>query len=260
MRWRKASTALFAVAFLICLSSSPSGAATKDYERARWDPIHFKPMIDSATNDQCLACHQEVLTEKVLEQSPAGVKASQAKAWYQTLSTYKGAQEPLHKRHLSSEYSQQVMDLKCNFCHTGFDPRETTPVPPTNSSAEAGYTMRKNVNPETTCLKCHGAFPEAEIMGLPGKWSEVGKDMGNCVTACHENFRVNRHKVTYLKADNIEKLGKEDTNVCYGCHGGRAWYRISFPYPRNPSPEMDANVPDWAKNRPTQSEERYRLK
>ena len=68
--------------------------------RRRWDPIHFKPAIDDATDEQCLACHQEILDRKVLEQSPAGVNASETLAWYQTLDTYKGAQDTFHRRHL----------------------------------------------------------------------------------------------------------------------------------------------------------------
>jgi hypothetical protein len=47
--------------------------------------------------------------------------------------------------------------------------------------------------------------------------------------------------------------------VCYGCHGGRQWYRISFPYPRHSWAGMPEETPDWAKNRPTESEARFRI-
>ena len=34
---------------------------SSDYQRVRYDPIHFKPAIDKATDADCLKCHQEVL-------------------------------------------------------------------------------------------------------------------------------------------------------------------------------------------------------
>ena len=55
-------------------------AASKDLLRATYDPIHFKPAIETARDEQCLACHREVLDDKVRETSPAGVKASTSKA------------------------------------------------------------------------------------------------------------------------------------------------------------------------------------
>jgi hypothetical protein len=72
-------------------------------------------------------------------------------------------------------------------------------------------------------------------------------------------FRLNRHKVSYLKAKSIEDVAKLSSDVCYGCHGGRAWYRISYPYPRHAWPGMDPAVPEWAKNRPAESDARYSL-
>ena len=70
-------------------------------------------------------------------------------------------------------------------------------------------------------------------------------------------FRTNRHNVTYLKAAGIENLAQAGSDTCYGCHGGRAWYRISYPYPRHAWPGMDPEVPEWAKDRPTASDPRY---
>ncbi len=242
------------------------------YEPARWHPIHFRPEIEKATNEQCLACHSDVLTSKVLETSPAGVKASESLAWYQTLDTYAGDQLTFHQRHMSSPFATQVMDFKCNFCHQGHDPREESPgssatAPSTQSDA---FTLRKVVNPSQSCLLCHGKF-SYEIMALEGPWHKVRGDLedpevpelrNGCLT-CHNKeggFRTVRHQVNYLKADEIERLAKEgSSDVCYGCHGGRSWYRISYPYPRHPWPDMDPEVPDWAKNRPTESDPRYAL-
>jgi hypothetical protein len=238
-----------------CLMTAAAGAAeAPDYDRARWDPIHFKPAIDTATDEQCLACHQEILDRKVRAESPAGVTASEALAWYQTLDTYQGEQDTFHRRHLASEYASSVMDLKCNTCHQGNDPREET----ANSAADTSsmLTQRKHVDP-MVCAMCHGQH-DATVMGLPpGHWSETGKLFNNSCLTCHAAIRTNRHQVNFLKADAIEAAGKEDSDVCFGCHGGRAWYRISYPYPRHAWPGAGDTVPDWAKDRPTESQARF---
>ena len=70
-------------------------------------------------------------------------------------------------------------------------------------------------------------------------------------------FRTNRHNVNYLKPQAIEQLAGEKQDVCFGCHGGRPWYRISYPYPRHAWPGMAEPVPDWAKDRPVESEPRF---
>lgn len=243
------------------------------YERARWHPVHFKPGIDSATNEQCLACHSEILTRKVRETSPAGVEAAKSLAWYQTLDTYAGDQATFHQRHLIDPFAQKVMNLKCNFCHQGDDPREEAPGSSATapSPKSAAFTLRKVINPSTTCLLCHGKFPYEIMEGVDGPWHKVRADLedpqdpdlrNGCLT-CHDpefGFRSVRHQVTYLKADTIERLAKEgSSDVCYGCHGGRAWYRNSYPYPRHAWPDMAEEVPEWAKNRPTESDPRYAI-
>jgi hypothetical protein len=149
--------------------------------------------------------------------------------------------------------AQELMNLQCNTCHQGHSPREEAPSPPTQ--ADAGYTLRKVVNPEKTCLKCHGEM-DHQIMGLPSPWAESQKIFQSCMT-CHAAIRTTRHEVNYLNAEAIEKACQTDSNSCYGCHGGRSWYGISYPYPRNPWPGVGSTVPDWAKDRPTQSEARF---
>ena len=246
-------------------------AATADYERARWDPIHFKPAIEFATDEACLVCHQEINKAKPRAASPAGVKAEQTLAWYQTLDTYKGKQEDFHWRHLQSPFAKQVMNLSCNFCHQGNDPREESPHVVADQPQSGGkdastpaFTLRKMVNPSETCLRCHGAFP-AENMGLPPSWHETREGLetpetpNGCLTCHAEQFRTERHKVSYLKATEIEKAAKKSSDTCFGCHGGRQWYRISYPYPRHPWPNMPEETPDWAKDRPKASDERYAL-
>lgn len=245
-------------------------APTLDYERARFHPIHFPPAIETASNEECLTCHQEILTHKPREASPAGVGINDTLAWYQTLDTYKGDQESFHFRHLESDFAKEVMNLECVFCHKGNDPREESPdMMPRRAAfsadAQPEFTLRKMVNPETTCLRCHGQFPY-EVMDLEGPWHEIRADMEwpeapNGCLSCHaESFRTVRHNVNYLNAANIEELARQgSSDTCYGCHGGRAWYRISYPYPRHAWPDMDEETPEWAVGRPTVSDPAYAL-
>lgn len=212
-------------------------AAETDYLRARWNPIHFQPAISKATDEQCLACHKEILERKPLAKSPAGLKASDALAWYQTLDTYQGEQVTFHARHLAGDYARQVMDLHCTTCHQGNDPRDETSG--TSATAQQGLTMRKMVDP-WVCAMCHGQF-NAKKMGIPGPWLENSSVFGDSCLTCHATIKTERHKgISFLKADAIEEAGKKSADACYGCHGGRAWYRISFPY-------ADRHWPGWGR-------------
>lgn len=229
-----------------------------DYFRASQHPLHFKPAIDTASDDQCLGCHAEVLEPSVRATSPAGVEARSVKAWYQRTSTYQGEQDTFHRRHRETAMAKALMNLSCNSCHQGHDPRDEAP----NSSAtgqNTGFTLRKQVDPEAICLRCHGAL-NWPVMGLPEPWEKSGQAFqGNCLV-CHAAIRTNRHQVSYLKADAIESAAKQDPQVCHGCHGGRAWYRISYPYSRHAWPGMPEPAPDWAKDRPAHSEARFLIR
>jgi hypothetical protein len=235
--------------------TAATNSSSVDYQRARMDPIHFKPAIDSATDKQCLACHAEVLKPSVRSESIAGVKASEAKAWYQDTSTYKGAQDTFHRRHLSTEFATKVMQMRCTTCHEGSSPRDEAPNTSASNQNQA-LVLRKMVNPETSCLKCHGKF-DHEVMSLPGPWPTVKETFQNNCLLCHSGIRTNRHQVNYLNAAEIEKMGAQSGDTCFGCHGGRSWYRISYPYPRHKWEGMPADTPDWAKNRPTESDVRF---
>ncbi|MFZ1494918.1 MAG: hypothetical protein WAU60_16125 [Candidatus Competibacter denitrificans] len=239
---------------LSLISINTVQAENPDYQKAQWHPIHFQPQIANATNEQCLSCHQEILKDKPLEQSPAGVKATDVLAWYQTLDTYQGDQDTMHRRHLVGPLATRLMDMKCSTCHQGSNPREAAPIPPVQTGAT--FTLRKKVDPNT-CLMCHGNFNYKVMTGLPDHWSKSGELFGNNCLACHAAFRTNRHKVNFLKPEAIEAAGKESGDFCYGCHGGRQWYRINYPYPRHPWPGMTPETPEWAKGRPTESEARF---
>ncbi len=247
-------------------------AMAGDYLSAQWHPIHFKPAIDKSNDADCLVCHKEILDAKPLATSPAGVPSKDVLAWYQTLSTFTGGQDDFHVRHLTTPYSKEVMNLKCNFCHQGNDPREESPhvtviaADLTSNNSKPPFTLRKMVNPEETCLRCHGSFPWQNMTGMPGPWEENRADLEpegvpNGCLSCHSLIRTNRHQVNYLKTEAIEKAAESNSDVCYGCHGGRHWYRISYPYPRHAWPDMPPpeDTPDWAKDRPTVSDPRYQV-
>lgn len=241
--------------FLACMTVQADVATVGglSYEQARWHPLHFKPAAETASDDQCLVCHAEVLENSVRTESPAGVKASEARAWYETLDTYEGEQETFHRRHLVTDFATRVMDLKCNTCHQGNDPREETAM--SHAGGDPTLTQRKHVDPNI-CLMCHGQFPY-QNMGVPGPWLQHGEAFQNNCLLCHAAFRTERHNVNYLKPQAIEDVAKEKQDVCFGCHGGRPWYRISYPYPRHPWPGMAKEVPEWAKGRPAESEARF---
>lgn len=239
--------------------AAASAETGKDYFRAVYSPLHFKPAAETASNEECLACHREVLDDKVREKSPAGVVAANAKAWYQRTPTYVGDQETFHRRHMETPMAKRLMNLQCNTCHQGHEPRDEAP----GTSATAvpqdtrDITLRKQVNPEVVCLKCHGQF-SFQNMGLPGPWHEIREQMGNNCLLCHSNIRTSRHQVTYLHPEVIEAEAKTNGGeTCYGCHGGRSWYRISYPYPRHPWPDMPTETPEWAKGRSAESEARF---
>ena len=238
-------------------NTSPQG----NYLRAVYHPLHFKPAAETANDAQCLACHQDVLDDKPRDKSPAGVPAATSKAWYQRTSTYQGDQDTFHRRHLTGALAKELMNLQCNTCHQGHDPREEAPASSATApkQSDTDITLRKQVNPEKVCLKCHGQMP-TEIMGLPGPWPQHKATFGDSCLTCHSAIRTNRHQVTYLKPGAIEAAGKKDAEVCYGCHGGRAWYRISYPYPRHQWEGMSPEIPEWAKARPSESEVRFQLK
>jgi nitrate/TMAO reductase-like tetraheme cytochrome c subunit len=255
---RKGSSSFASILiFVIGMSgAAPRLFAESTYDAARWDPIHFQPAIAEASDEQCLACHQEIIERRVRTHAPSGLAAADTLAWYQTLDTYEGEQETFHRRHLVNGLADQLMALKCNTCHQGNDPRDESAG--TSADASSQLTQRKQVDP-MICVMCHGRH-NGEVMGVPpGDWREAGQPFSfNCLI-CHAGIRTNRHQVNYLKAEEIEKAGKESPDVCFGCHGGRAWYRISYPYPRHPWPGSGETVPEWASARPTESEARFRL-
>jgi len=233
-----------------------SRAALPDYQRARYSELHFRPAIDKATDEQCLACHAEVLKPSVRGKSPAGVNAVDTKAWYQRQVTYEGSQETFHRRHLVTPLAKQLMDMRCITCHQGNEPRDEAPGT-SASSLIGGYTLRKHVDTEATCLKCHGQM-NWQVMGLPEPWHKSKALFQDNCLLCHENIRTRRHQVSYLNAAAIEQAAKTSADTCYGCHGGRAWYRINYPYPRHAWPGMPEGAPpDWAKGRMTESEARF---
>lgn len=235
--------------------AEPAPKPEPNYQAARYDKLHFKPAIDTATDAECLACHQEVLKPSVRKHAPAGLAAADAKAWYQQLSTYSGEQDTMHRRHLETPLAKELMALRCNTCHQGHDPRDEAPGT-SASNQDQTQPLRKSVSAEAVCLKCHGKM-NWQVMGLPQPWDQSKATFQNNCLLCHAAIRTTRHQVTYLNAKAIEEAGAKSADACYGCHGGRAWYRLNYPYPRNAWQGMSTTVPDWARNRPTTSEARF---
>jgi len=249
-----AITFLLSVPMAIHAEELSADEFSKKYQSARWDPIHFKPAIEKATDEQCLACHQEILEKKPLETSPSGVKTSDSLAWYQTLDVYSGEQDSFHRRHLVTPMAKELMNLKCNSCHQGYNPQREVTID--GDTTHVNPLMRKLVDTEI-CLMCHGEFNFKVMGGLTGPWTTTrDRFQNNCLT-CHRAFRTNRHKVNFLNADAIENAGLKDGDSCYGCHGGRAWYATPYPYVRRNWPRMSKIIPEWAKNRPTEYEQRF---
>ncbi len=246
---------LFAV-IALCVNTVVAKDIMAQYDKARRNLIHQKPLIDKASNKDCLACHQEILKRNIRQVSPAGVKAKESLAWYQTLDTYKGEQKTFHQRHLVTPLAKELTNLKCNTCHQGNDLREESVIPPDSNNTTR--TQRKHVNPNV-CLMCHGKMNVA-VMGIPESWEKNGKLFNNDCLTCHATIRTNRHKVNFLNAEAIEASAKSHKDTCFGCHGGRAWYRIVYPYPRHKWENMSETIPDWAKNRPTESDPRFLIK
>jgi hypothetical protein len=236
-------------------AASANASAPADYQTAVYDPLHFEPAIESATDAQCLACHQEVLQPTVRQQSTAGLAAAEARAWYQQLSTYSGAQDTFHRRHLETPLAKTLMHLRCITCHEGNEPRDEAPAT-SASTQDSKAILRKMVNPQTICLRCHGKM-NWSVMGLPASWEQSGAGFQNNCLVCHVAVRTTRHQVNYLNAQAIEQAGASSGDACFGCHGGRAWYRLNYPYPRHAWSTMPAEIPPWAQGRPTVSEARF---
>lgn len=246
------------LAFMLCVNSLVQAASDDvkiDYLSARWHPLHFKPAIDQATDEQCLACHSNVIERKPLSASPAGVSSNETLAWYQTLEVYEGEQDTFHRRHLTSPLAKRLMNFRCNSCHQGHDPKDEASG--STDDGQSGLTLRKSVAPEI-CLMCHGKFDYTVMPGLAGDWTEVRDHFANDCVVCHTEFRTKRHLLNFLNAEEIEQAGKENSDSCYGCHGGRAWYAVPYPYVRRPWLErMPGELPEWAKDRPTKYDARF---
>lgn len=239
----------------IIYAFSFTSVIASDYQSARWNPIHFKPQINQATNEQCLACHQEILQRKVRQVSPSGFKAEEADSWYQTLETYYGEQETFHRRHLVTPEAKRLMNFKCNTCHQGHDPKDEATG--STDDGQQALTLRKSVDPDI-CLMCHGKFDYKVMAGLSGDWPEIRDTFKNDCVTCHKEYRTKRHQLNFLNAKAIESAGEESSDSCYGCHGGRAWYAMAYPYVRTPWLERMPGVePEWAVGRSDQYESRF---
>lgn len=248
---------LVALAALCVLAWVNAGADMPKpvYHNAKWDPIHLKPAIETATDEQCLNCHREVLERRPRPQTISGESSEDMLAWYQTIDVYRGEQDSFHRRHLVTPEAKRLMDLRCNTCHQGHDPKDE--ISGSADDTPRGLTSRKSVDPEI-CVMCHGKFAWEVMAGLAGDWPVVRDQFKDDCVTCHKEYRTVRHQLNFLNAEEIEKAGQESSDSCYGCHGGRAWYAVPYAYVRRPWLERMPEVePDWARGRPTEYDERF---
>jgi hypothetical protein len=213
---------LFGAALLVVGGTSVA-EVDPEYERHRrlWERSHFPPGEDSL-DGRCLGCHADVLEQAPRRAMPAGALPEGLLPPYQRLATYDGGQASFHWRHRRSSYAQSVMRMRCQSCHRGRDPR----LPEVHRhEREFPVALRKRVHPNL-CVNCHGRFPDHRA-AFDGDWPAVRQRFdGNCLV-CHEGDSARRHHNPLLDREAVEAQARDSGDVCYGCHGGRAWYRVS---------------------------------
>ena len=211
------------VAVLLLVLGSAAGADSDPRSVRHWEILSRSAAIpegDSA-DGRCRACHGQLLVAPRAE-SPAGLSSEIGKAPYQRLNTYAGGQENFHSRHRSGQYALQVMRFQCQDCHPGRDPRLPALF---RDDPRHPQMLRKKVDP-VLCVNCHGRFPDHRA-AFVGPWEQARAYFdGNCMV-CHAADVGRRHASPLLVREAIERLGRNAGDVCYGCHGGRAWYAVS---------------------------------
>lgn len=190
------------------------------YERSRLSDVHTDSAKKGIQDATCLNCHQDIFDADgaVLAATDPTIDLSKLKPWYQDVKTYQGPQLRFHYRHLKTPLATSIMNLSCVFCHENTEVRATYP------GEDSGGSFRKQVSSETKCLLCHGQFPPAHGMSWPALQKTIG---GQGCLACHQVDTLSTilGEVAYLKADKIVAQNQDNAVLCYGCHGGRAWYQ-----------------------------------
>jgi hypothetical protein len=194
------------------------------YERERLIETHHDAGVKGVPDSVCLGCHQEVFEAEgaVVPPIDPRIDLTKLQPWYQEISTYQGPQLRFHERHLKTPFASSMMTMSCVLCHENTEVRVTFP------GEDSGGSFRKQVSGETNCLRCHGQFPAVH----GAEWATLQQAVGGqtCL-ACHteEGLRVG-HETTYLQAEAIVAKGRDNVEVCYGCHGYRSWYQKAFDY------------------------------
>ncbi|MDH3602262.1 MAG: hypothetical protein OEU26_21830 [Candidatus Tectomicrobia bacterium] len=194
------------------------------YERERLVEIHVNAAEKSVPDTVCLGCHQEIFEAEgaVIPAIDPSIDLNKLRPWYQEINTYQGSQLRFHERHLKTPLTTSIMAMSCVFCHENTEVRVTFP------GEDSGGSFRKQVNGETNCLRCHGQFPAVHGKGWAALQEAVG---GQTCLACHteEGLRIG-HEVHYLQAEAIVAKGRDNAELCYGCHGYRSWYQKALNY------------------------------
>ena len=150
------------------------------------------------------------------------------------------------------------MNLRCHLPPGARSARGGAGIVATASpQATTDFTLRKQVDVETTCLKCHGQM-NTVIMGLPGPWPESKASVRNGCLTCHAiSARPPSGDLPECQRPS-KRPGRNNADTCYGCHGGRAWYRIAYPIRATPGRHAGRRA-GLGKGQPTQSEARFQL-
>lgn len=220
--WRTRHCFALGFLFLACLATEVVLADQGSRVLRHRELVERAERAGDSVVDRCLTCHGSLVEVLPRSNSPSGLPAKEATAWYQRVPTYMGEQHNFHWRHLMSPYARQVMRPECDTCHPGFDPRK--PLPPAGDPA-AERPLRKRVNP-AICVNCHGAYPDHREE-FSGSWIETRHEFDNTCLVCHRGDAAKRHNHPLLNKESILQLSKTEPDVCYGCHGGRAWYAVS---------------------------------
>jgi hypothetical protein len=133
----------------------------------------------------------------------------------------------------------------------------------TSNNGGPPFTLRKRVNPEETCLRCHGSYP-FEIMGLTGPWHEQQADLepegtpNGCLT-CHAAIRTEPAQRDLSEQGRDREGGRE----LFGRLLRLPWRSPVVPDQLSLSAQSLAGhgqgCARLGKNRPTKSDPRYAI-
>jgi hypothetical protein len=144
------------------------------------------------------------------------VRAADSLAWYQLTSTYSGEQDSFHRRHLVTPMAKQLMNLNA----TPVIKATTRAKKPralgdgATPQADAGFTLRKQVNPETDLPQVSWPVPGQGDHGPAQAFAyepyPTDDQLTTVVTSCDHNCGSRHMLVAHKKGDVIVRLSTDD--------------------------------------------------